>query len=313
VADDTPLCPITGQPAVRRVQWVNSRFLTDLWRIAVRTDARSSFGDVKRFGLWQSPTGLYFFDPPREGDNLFYTQFYKVLKKWRLFDTETVREEFFLAAKRIARGARVLDVGSGRGRFRQCVPEADYTGLDPHFAGTAIVEGVRNETLQQHLVEHEASYDAVCCFQVIEHVRAPKTLFAEMMRATKPGGLVCISAPHVPSAPTRIPNFVINAPPHHLTWWTKDALSELAKGAGAVVEGVENVPWGKSESIAYWMARFSPIKCSDIHYHGGAKWVLATLFGFLAGFIASSLLGAPREMSDEGASLLLIARRPPAV
>jgi SAM-dependent methyltransferase len=295
---------------VRRVQWVTSRLLTDLWRFMGRTDARSSFGDVKRFGLWESPTGLYFFDPPREGDNVFYTQFYRLLKHLRLFDTETAREEFFLAAKRIAPGGRVLDVGSGRGGFRQCVPGAEYTGLDPHFADTAIVAGIRNETLAQHLVEREAYYDAVCCFQVIEHVRDPKALFADMMRAVKPGGLVCIGAPHVPSAPTRIPNFLINAPPHHLTWWTKNALRELAQSAGAEAEGVENVPWGKAECITYWMARFSPIKCSDLHYRGGVKWHIASLVSFVGGFLASRLLGPPHTTNDEGASLLLFARRP---
>ena len=71
----------------------------------------------------------------------------------------------------------------------------------------AAVEGVRNETLTRHLAGRRAFYDAVCCFQVIEHVRDPKALFAEIVQAAKPGGLICIGVPHVPSALTRIPNF----------------------------------------------------------------------------------------------------------
>jgi SAM-dependent methyltransferase len=284
--------------------------LTALWRIGGGTDVRSSFGETDRFGLWESPTGLYFFDPLREGDNVFYTNFYGWLKKWGLFDTETLREEFFAAAAHIPPGARVLDVGSGRGAFRQCVPQANYTGLDPHFAESAIAPGVRNETLAQHLLEHEARYDAVCCFHVIEHVSNPKALFGEIMRAVKPGGLVCVSAPHVPSATTRIPNFLINAPPHHLTWWTKNALIELATGAGATVENVENVPWGKAESLAYWMARCSPIKCADLHFRGRGKWYFAMAVSFIFGTFAFRLFGKPRRMNDEGAALLLFARRP---
>jgi SAM-dependent methyltransferase len=295
------------------VQWVTSRLLTNLWRIAARTDARSSFGDVKRFGLWESPTGLYFFHPPRDGDNLFYTQFYGWLKRRRLFNSESLRQEFFLAAKRIPPGARVLDVGSGHGGFRQCVPQADYTGLDPNLTEGAAALGVRNETLTQHLVGHEASYDAVCCFQVVEHVRDPKALFAEIVRAVKPGGLVCIGVPHVPSALTRIPNFLVNAPPHHLTWWTKEALIELAERAGAIVEGVQNAPWGAADGAMYWMARFSPIKCSDIYYRGGLKWHLASLIGYFAGALAFGLFGPPRKMDDEGAGLVLFARRPAAI
>ncbi len=68
------------------------------------------------------------------------------------------------------------------------------------------------------LTENRGAYDAVCAFQVIEHVAKPAQLFAEMAAAAKPGGRVIIGVPHVPSAMSRIPNFLLNAPPHHLTW-----------------------------------------------------------------------------------------------
>jgi SAM-dependent methyltransferase len=309
-APTIPLCPITGAPAVRRIQWVTTRLLEALWRIAVKTDARSSFGDLTHFGLWESPTGLYFFDPPLEGDHTFYTQFYAWLRKRGLYSPGTIRQEFVLAGERIPAGSRVLDVGCGPGNFRQCVPDSDYTGLDPHFADIAAVAGVRNETLAEHLVENEASYDAVCCFQVIEHVRDPATLFKELVRAAKPGGLICVGAPGVPSALSRVPNFLVNAPPHHLTWWTKSAFESLANSAGVVVEGVENAPWGESDAMMYWISRCSPIKCTDVFYRGGAKWHLASLTGHVGGYFASKLFGAPRNPNDEGASLVLFARRP---
>ena len=66
--EPVPPCPVTGRPAIRRVQWVTTRLLTDLWRIAFGVDVRPLFAGLNRFGLWESPTGLYFFDPPREGD-----------------------------------------------------------------------------------------------------------------------------------------------------------------------------------------------------------------------------------------------------
>jgi SAM-dependent methyltransferase len=308
----TPPCPITGQPAMRRVQWITSRLLVDLWRIAFKTDARSSLAGIDRIGLWESPTGLYFFDPLVEGDHKFYTQFYTRLRRWGLFNGRAVREEFLIAAKHIPSGARILDVGCGYGDFRQCVPQANYTGLDPHFAPEAAIAGLRNETLEQHLAEHSAAYDAVCCFQVVEHVRDPRALFAHIVQAAKPGGLIFIGVPHVPSALTRIPNFLLNAPPHHLTWWTKCALQELASSAGAATESIENVPWGRVDSQVYWMERFSPIKCLDVHFRGALIWHAATLTGHLLGSIAFRLFGVPRKSADEGAGLLMIARRPSA-
>ena len=304
-----PLCPVTGRPAVRRVQWVTTRLLIDMWRIEFGADVRASLAGYDRLGLWESPTGLYFFDPPCEGDNTFYTQFYDRLKRLRLFTTKTVREEFLMAAKHIPPGGRVLDVGSGHGNFRQCVPDADYTGLDPHFGDEGAVTGPGTETLGQHLVTHAGSYDAVCCFQVLEHVRDPRGLFADIVEAAKPGGLIFIGVPHVPSALTRIPNFLVNAPPHHLTWWSKAALLELANGAGALVESVENVGWGKEDARIYWIERFSPIKCSDTHFRGGVKWHAAALTGLVLGTIAFQVMGPPKRSADEGGGILLIARR----
>jgi SAM-dependent methyltransferase len=288
------------------VQWISTRLLVDLWRIVFGADARASFVGLDRIGLWESPTGLYFFDPPREGNQEFYMQFYQRVKRF-LFTTE--RAEFLIAAKRIPSGANVLDVGCGRGDFQQRVPKANYTGLDPHFAEGSPIENVRNETLGQHLLRHAGSYDAVCCFQVLEHVCDPKSLFAEIVRAAKPGGLIFVGVPHVPSALTRIPNFLVNAPPHHLTWWTRMALMELASGAGAHVECVENVPWRAADALLYWIERCSPIKCREVHYQGSVKWHAAVLVGHFLGILMYRLTGAPEKTSDEGAGLLLIARR----
>ncbi|MGH6849803.1 MAG: class I SAM-dependent methyltransferase [Methylocella sp.] len=303
-----PACPVTGLPAVRHVQWVTARLLADLWRIVYKTDARPSFRGVERFGLWESPAGLYFFDPPLEGDRAFYVQFYARVQELKLCSGQTIRHEFLMAARRIEAGARVLDVGCGFASFRSCLPEAVYTGLDPHFAEGSTAGGVRNETLAQHLVAHAGSYDAVCAFQVLEHVKAPAALFAQMVQAAKPGGLIFVGVPHVPSALTRIPNFVMNAPPHHLTWWTKSALVELAKGANAVIDDIARVPWGSNDSLIYWVGRCTPVKCTGPYFRGAWSWHAAAALGLLGGPLAHRLLGTP-VAKDEGAGLLLTARR----
>ncbi len=117
-----PLCPVTGEPAVRRLQWIKARSLARLWKTIHGVNARPSFGQVQRFGLWESPTGLYFFDPMIEGDHAFYTQYYDWALRKKLWSRDTIREEFLLAARHVKPGDRVLDVGCGFGSFRDVIP-----------------------------------------------------------------------------------------------------------------------------------------------------------------------------------------------
>lgn len=303
---DHPSCPVTGAPAVRLVQWVDAGFLADLWRIIFKVDSLPSFGGQPRFGLWASPTGLYFFDPPLEGAPDFYRQFYRVLIERKSWSADAIRDEFVRAAPRIRPGDRVLDVGCGEAAFRRLIPQARYTGLDP-IADSGI-EGVSDQTLADHLRDHESAYDAVCAFQVLEHLASPRQMFADMVRAAKPGGLLIVGVPHVPSALTRIPNFVLNAPPHHLSWWTKDALAALAERCGAAVESIDNVAWSEHDALIYWMARCSPLRCRDIHFRDTRPWHAAMAVGFVLGRVMQALRPRPKT-TDEGGGLLMVARR----
>ncbi len=306
---DVPLCPVTGQPALHHVQWVSARLLRDLWRIEFKADARAAFCGIDRFGLWESPTGLYFFDPLLEGDRDFYVQFYSRIKSLGLFSQKTVRGEFIMAARAIPAGACVLDVGCGLANLKSCVPHGTYTGLDPQIAEESGSGDILRATLAQHLTSHAGTYDAVCAFHVLEHVSKPARLFAEMVQAAKPGGMIFASVPHIPSAMTRIPNFIMNAPPHHLSWWTEPALAELAKGAGAIIESIEPIAWGQSDALIYWIDRSTPIRCNGEYYRGSWIWHTSAALGLIGGAIGCWLAGVP-SAGGEGSGLLLTARRP---
>lgn len=308
-----PPCPVTGAPAKRLVQWVSADLLAEMWRRAFRIDVRPSFRGATRFGLWESPSGLHFFDPPRAGDAAFYAAVYARMNLGRHRD-KGLKAEFGLAAAYVRDGDRVLDVGCGFGAFRAAVPHASYVGLEPYGDSDAErAEWLRVETLARHLEREEGGYDVACAFQVLEHVEDPAAMMADMARAVRPGGRVIVGVPHVPSAGTRIPNYLINAVPHHLTWWTAEALEAVAARVGLVSARVEVAPWSGVDSIVHWMSRCSPVQCRDRHFRHAWSWHASALVSFLAGYAMWTLCGSAAGASDEGASLLLIAEKPPAV
>lgn len=87
------------------------------------------------------------------------------------------------------RGARVLDVGGGPGYFTQAFRRrgASYVGLDPveprvQVRGDGAALPFRDDT-----------FDVVYSSNVAEHVSRPWDMADEMLRVTRPGGLVVLS------------------------------------------------------------------------------------------------------------------------
>jgi SAM-dependent methyltransferase len=277
-----PNCPITGERAKRLVQWLGKTLLTDLWRYTFRIDISPAIKGIDRFGLWESPAGLVFFDPPIAGDGEFYRRFYQRIKAHdRLAGRTAVRPEFQLAASHVPERAKLLDVGCGEGGFQRFVPSADYTGLDPHFGGTRA--RVLAEAIERHAVTHAEHYDVVCSFQVIEHVADPLAFARALTAALKPGGLLLLGVPCWPSPMVSIPNFVINAPPHHLSWWNESALRVLCARLGVQCRRVDPVPVGSNGRILYWMGRMAPRLGTDQYFRANLFWHLGLLWSYIVG------------------------------
>jgi hypothetical protein len=123
--------------------------------------------------------------------------------------------------------------------------------------------------------------------------------------------LLFISVPKFRSAISDIPNFVFNAPPHHLTWWNERALGALAKTVGLQLQSLAGLPLGAHHRLGHWMGRAAPTLPADIYFKPSRWWHGALAWSFIAGFTLSALLGTPRRAPP--IELLLVARKPPAV
>ena len=99
---------------------------------------------------------------------------------------------------------KLLDVGAGSGTitasFAKLLPDGHVTGVDlkedilPRARTVAEIAGVKNIKFQQgdskKLPFEDGTFDVVFCHQMLTHIAAPYDALREMLRVTKPGGIV---------------------------------------------------------------------------------------------------------------------------
>jgi SAM-dependent methyltransferase len=111
------------------------------------------------------------------------------------WERESILDWVALAARRLPRGARVLDVGAGDAPYRELFEHVEYVTSDwehsPHeeAAATDVIASA------DALPFDDASFDAVLLLQVLEHVREPARVVAELLRVLRPGGQLVLTAP----------------------------------------------------------------------------------------------------------------------
>lgn len=108
----------------------------------------------------------------------------------------------------LPKGVRLLDAGAGELKNRQYCDHLEYVSQDfcqYHGAEGAPDEGLQSkgwDTTRIDLIsditaipEADASFDAILCSEVLEHVPEPTHALDEFARLLKPGGVVILTAP----------------------------------------------------------------------------------------------------------------------
>ncbi|MCW8807354.1 MAG: bifunctional 2-polyprenyl-6-hydroxyphenol methylase/3-demethylubiquinol 3-O-methyltransferase UbiG [Rhodanobacter sp.] len=194
-----------------------------------------------------------------------------------LHDLNPVRAAY-VAARVELHGAKVADVGCGGGLLSETLARAGarVTGVD---LGERVIE-----TAQLHLHESNlqvdyrvqsstelaaseaASFDAVCCMELIEHVPDPAALVNDLAAMLKPGGRLFLSTlnrtPAAFGAAIVGAEYVMRLLPrgtHHYAQFLKPSeLARLLRRAGLELEDVSGLAYNPLNRKA-WLSRITSV------------------------------------------------------
>ncbi len=229
--------PLTGSPSIP-VHGIPCEDLIQVYAQHLQVNIRPYLGDLQEIQLRRCPeSGFRFYSPQKVvGDDGFYRKlavhsWYYQEEKW----------EFAEALRFLPSRGKILEVGPGRGGFmRSCLrvrPALKVTGLELNQEAAEAAKNlgldVRQETLEQHAKVQGESYDAVCAFQVLEHIPEPLLFLRDCLRVLKPGGLLMVAVPdsteRQPPSPLAVPEDPLNMPPHHQGLWDVPSLVFLSR------------------------------------------------------------------------------------
>jgi SAM-dependent methyltransferase len=227
----SPPSPLTGSNRTRLVDQIYAAELVEIYA-KDGLDIRADIGNISKIAVWEClDSGLKFTVPCITGSAKFYADIERNGLEYSLS-----KYEYELARPFIRPNDKVLDVGCGFGHFSSCIPEAKFTGLEFSEHAAQIGRRAGRNILTQGIEEHAATfgqkYDVVTSFQVIEHVRDPKSFLDACIACLRPGGRLFIGVPADDAFPGISINGIYNLPPHHVTLWPDRALEFALEAAG---------------------------------------------------------------------------------
>jgi SAM-dependent methyltransferase len=168
-------------------------------------------------------------------------------------------------------GARLLDVGFGRGYLMQMAQVYGFEvhGLDGSAARVEPMRPLFGDRVAHAVVGRDPllwdSFDVVVLSHVLEHLADPRGALADLASIMNPGGWVYIAVPDVDSMDYKIfgKHWDVVNPLVHLHYFTYDSISRVLDSAG--FEDVQRIrhPHLRDEVSPRWMRLMRQLGGSD--------------------------------------------------
>lgn len=233
-----PSCPLCRGEQSAIIDRVDGEWLWD--KLEAEFNAGFSKAERKKYcpqGEWTlhqcADCSLQYFSPMQPGDGEFYGRLslggkYYAGDKW----------DFLAAFGHMSKDGEGLDVACGEGRFLELAAERGvrFSGIDTNSQAIDIATGKGLDasclSLGEYAAKLQGSFDTVTLFQIVEHVPDPVELVTGAASLLKPGGCLIITVPNRDRRIRQSGREPLDCPPHHMSRWSGDTLSQLALAAG---------------------------------------------------------------------------------
>ena len=206
---------------------------------------------------------------------------FQLLKKFLYTNSNDSTREAWLSSKlsQLSSGLRILDAGAGELRFKPFCSHLKYVSQDfGQYEGKGDGKGLQQgewDTKRIDLIcdiksipEPNASFDAILCTEVLEHVPDPTEALDELTRLLKPGGKLILTAPFA--------SLVHFAPFHYCSGFSRYWYEHhLARRGFDIEELTPNGDW-----FAFCQQDLMSLG-SFAKKYGDWSWPFAYLLGFL--------------------------------
>lgn len=181
-----------------------------------------------------------------EEENLYGAEYFTGVDYWDYRSEEkALKKNFRDRLRRILKHkskGRLLEIGCGYGYFLQLAEKYfQTTGIDLNPEITKIVA---KNAKKSHIFTGDflkvklphSSYDVVCLFDVIEHLKKPDQHIKKISKIVSSGGLLVIETGDIESFLARLQRSMwrLITPPTHLNYFSKKTLSFLLRKYGFV-------------------------------------------------------------------------------